>query len=302
MLLIEPCVINYFPETFINQRRTDMEKAKTIIRITGLFILLVSFGFISGNPGHPAGSDSDQTGSKTVQTISKSPQTVSKSAQTKPKPGKTVTKSTQTKSKSVQKSPKPKPVSKSTETGTIRIGTQIWSVSNLNVSTFRNGDSIPEAKSNKEWVAAGESGKSAWCYYNNNPANGPKYGKLYNWFAVNDPRELAPAGWTLASDDDWGKLAFYLGGAGVAGNKMKSYSGWADDNNGTNDSGFTGLPGGYRVENGTFMNMGSIGIWWSTTEGKALTAIDHYLPLSGSLGRSSSPKQRGESVRCIRHQ
>jgi uncharacterized protein (TIGR02145 family) len=298
-----------------------MGKAKMIITITGIFLLLFSYGNMPGNIYYSGGSDSDQTsskpvqqatksaqtGSKSVQTKTKSAQTVSKPAQTGSKPAQTKTKSaqtgtksTQTKSKSVQKTSKSAPVNKSIAPGTVRIGTQTWAVANLNVSTFRNGDSIPEAKTNKEWVEAGESGKPAWCYYNNDPKNGPKYGKLYNWYTVNDPRGLAPAGWTLPSDTDWVKLTYYLGGQGMAGKKIKSTSGWADGNNGTNETGFIGLPGGYRVENGTFLNLGSIATWWSTTESKARTAIDYYLVLSSSFSQSSSPRQRGESIRCLR--
>ena len=101
-------------------------------------------------------------------------------------------------------------------------------------------------------MAAGESGKPSWCWYNNDPKNGPKYGRLYNWYAVNDPRGLAPAGWTLPADGDWTKMMFYLGGQQMAGKKLKSDSGWIDGNIGTNESGFNGLPGGYRVENGNF--------------------------------------------------
>jgi uncharacterized protein (TIGR02145 family) len=179
-------------------------------------------------------------------------------------------------------------------------GTQGWAIANLNVSAFRNGDSIPEAKTNKEWVTAGESGKPAWCYYNNDPANGQKYGKLYNWYAVNDPRGLAPDGWAIASDADWSKLASYLGGPEAAGYKLKSTAGWIDGNNGDNGSGFIGLPGGYRIENGLFKNSGSIATWWSSTESKSANAIDFYLAQSASLGRSSNPKQRGESVRCLK--
>ena len=286
-----------------------------IITISGVFILLFSYGNMSGNIDHPGGSDSDQTSSKSIQAKTKSTQTGSKSVQTKTKPtqpgSKSVqtktkpaqpgSKSTQTKSKSIQESSKSEPDNKSKDFGTVRIGTQTWAVANLNVSTFRNGDSIPEARTNKEWETAGKSGKPAWCYYNNNPANGLKYGKLYNWYAVNDPRELAPVGWTLSNDTDWAKLTYYSGGLEVAGKKMKSTSGWSDGSNGTNETGFIGLPGGYRVENGTFLNSGSIGTWWSSTESKALSAIDYYLALSGSLGRSSSPKQRGESVRCLRN-
>lgn len=283
-----------------------MEKANPIITVTAVFILLFSYGNISGNIDHPGGLNSDQTTSKSVQTQTKSTQTKSTQTATKPVPAKpksaqTVPKTTQTKSKPVQKSSTPAQANKSKDVGIVRIGTQSWAVANLNVSTFRNGDTIPNAKTNKEWVTAGESGKPAWCYYNNDPVNGSKYGKLYNWYAVNDPRGLAPAGWSLPGDADWVKLAYYLGGQGAAGNKMKSTSLWIDGNIGTNETGFTGLPGGYRVENGTFLNLGSIGTWWSSTESKASSAIDFYLSLSGSLGRSSSPKQRGESIRCLRN-
>jgi Fibrobacter succinogenes major domain (Fib_succ_major). len=289
-------------KTFTNNlKKIDMEKAKTIITITGVFILLFSYGNMSGNIDHSGGSNSDQTSSKSIQTKTKSTQTGSKSVQTKTKSAQTGSKSTQTKSKSIQKSSKSEPDNKSKDIGTVRIGTQTWAVANLNVSTFRNGDSIPEARTNKEWVAAGESGKPAWCYYNNDPAIGLKYGKLYNWYAVNDPRELAPVGWTLSSDADYAKLISYLGGPAAAGSKMKSTSRWSDGNNGTNETGFTGFPGGYRVENGTFLNFGSIGIWWSSTESNARSGVDHYLAQSNSLVGSSSPKQRGESVRCLRN-
>jgi len=271
-----------------------MEKAKTLITITGAFVLLFSNGNISGNIDHSDGSNSYLKSSKSVQTKTTSAQTGSKPVQTK-------SKSTQTKSKPTQKSSKSGPDIKSKDFGTVRIGTQTWAVANLNVSTFRNGDSIPEARTSKEWVAACESGKPVWCYYNNDPAIGLKYGKLYNWYAVNDPRGLAPAGWTLSSDADWAKLINYLGGQGVAGSRMKSISGWSEGNIGSNETGFTGFPGGYRVENGAFLNLGSIGTWWSSAESNALSAIDHYLAQSNSLGRSSSPKQRGESVRCLRN-
>jgi uncharacterized protein (TIGR02145 family) len=277
-----------------------MKKDKVTVTIAGVFMLIFSYGYMSDNIGNSVGSNSDQTNPKSVQTKTTT-QTGSKAVQQKAKSTQTGSKSTQTKSKSVSKSSKPVADNKKKDSGTVRIGTQTWALANLNVSTFRNGDSIPEARTNKEWVTAGESGKPAWCYYNNNPANGLKYGKLYNWYAVNDPRGLAPDGWTLSSDSDWATLAKYLGGQGLASKKMKSTSGWSDGNNGTNESGFEGLPGGYRVENGTFLNFGSIGTWWSSTESKSLSAIDHYLALSGSLGRSSSPRQRGESVRCLRN-
>ena len=269
--------------------------------MTGVFVLLFSYGNISGNIDHPGISNSDQVSSKSAQTKTKSTQTGTKSAQTKTKSKQAGSKSAQTKSKTIQNSSKPETENKTKDFGSVKIGTDVWAIANLNVSTFRNGDSIPEARTNKEWTTAGESGKPAWCYYNNDPANGPKYGKLYNWYSVNDPRGLAPAGWSLPGDADWTKLMYYLGGPDASGRKMKNTTGWIDGNIGTNESGFTGLSGGYRIENGTFLNLGSIGTWWSSTESKSSSAIDFYLSLSGSLGRSGSPRQRGESIRCLRN-
>ncbi len=273
---------------------------KKVITATGIFILLFSNGNVSASPDRLSGSYPDMKGLKTVQTQTKSAQKGAKSVQTKTKSAKTGSKTTPVKTKSVQKSPKPETVNKIKDPGTVTIGTQKWAVANLNVSTFRNGDTIPEARTNKEWVAAGDAGKPAWCYYNNEPAKGQKYGKLYNWYAVNDPRGLAPEGWTVASDADWSQLAYFLRGQVGPGFKLKSISGWADGSNGSDEIGFAGLAGGYRIENGSFLNMGGIGTWWSSTESKNLEAYDHFLSLSNSLGSSSTPKQRGESVRCIR--
>ena len=115
------------------------------------------------------------------------------------------------------------------QTGTtksVKIGTQTWTTENLNVSTFRNGYPIMEAKTNEEWNQANENKQPAWCYYENDPKNGAKYGKLYNWYAVNDPRGLAPAGWHVPSDAEWTILSDFLGGESTAGKKMKSLSGW----------------------------------------------------------------------------
>ena len=105
---------------------------------------------------------------------------------------------------------------------TIIIGTQEWMASNLDVATFRNGDLIFEAKSDEEWEKARENKEPAWCYYENDPANGSKYGKLYNWYAVIDSRGLAPVGYKIPSDAELTKLTDFLGGNGVAGTKIKS--------------------------------------------------------------------------------
>ena len=226
---------------------------------------------------------------------------------------------------------------------TVTIGTQTWTTKNLDVATFRNGDAIPQAKTNEEWEAAGENKQPAWCYYENNTANGTKYGKLYNWYAVVDTRGLAPAGYHIPTDEEWTVLSTYLGGEAVAGKKMKSTSGWnsyttggsktcpncanwnaeyrkkvpchtckdtrsvaapkvSHVGNGTNSSGFTGLPGGDRSYNGYFYSVGNYGNWWSASEFNGSFAW--YRKLNGNysgLGRYYfSHKVNGFSVRCVR--
>jgi len=128
---------------------------------------------------------------------------------------------------------------------------------------------------NEEWVKAGSANQAAWCYYGNNPENGKKYGKLYNWFAVNDKRGIAPDGWHAASDSEWSVLISTLGGEKNAPTKMKSISGWEDSSNGTNINGFSAFPSGYRNFNGAF--------------GYSVTVT-----------RDIDKKQVGFSVRCIK--
>jgi uncharacterized protein (TIGR02145 family) len=186
---------------------------------------------------------------------------------------------------------------------TVTIGTQVWMTKNLNVDKFRNGDPIPQAKTNEEWYNAGVNRQPAWCYYNNDPANGTKYGKLYNWFAVNDPRDLAPEGWHVPSDAEWTKLGDYLGGKSFAGGKMKSTTGWDEPNtDATNSSGWSGLPGGYRGSNGSFNGIGSYGYWWSSTEYSTDYAWYRFLYYNyGDVIRlPNSSKPVGYSVRCVR--
>jgi len=181
------------------------------------------------------------------------------------------------------------------------IGTQVWMTKNLNVSTFRNGDPIPQAKTNEEWEKAGENKEPAWCYYENDPANGAKYGKLYNWYAVSDSRGLAPVGYHIPSDAEWTLLTDYLGGSENAGAKMKSKQGWAEDGNGTNSSGFSGLPVGYRYYNGTFNLIGLYGGWWSFSEYDTDSAWTRFLGYGvGFVARSGYDKGGGFSVRCLR--
>jgi uncharacterized protein (TIGR02145 family) len=216
---------------------------------------------------------------------------------------------------------------------TVTIGAQVWMAANLNVSTFRNGDLIPQATSDAEWKAAGENKQPAWCYYDNDAKNGTKYGKLYNWYAVNDPRGLAPVGYHVPTNEEWTILTDFLGGEYVAGTKMKSTSGWESygckrcvggsaefkktctackgtqsnstmpfSGNGSNISGFTGLPGGLRFNWGSFSSLGNFGYWWSASEKVTVYAYFRGLGLYGDgLFRNlDGIKEEGFSVRCLR--
>ena len=181
------------------------------------------------------------------------------------------------------------------------IGNQVWMSENLNVENFRNGDAIPNAKTKEDWINAGQNRKPAWCYYNNDPSNSSKYGKLYNWYAVNDLRGLAPEGWHIPSDYEWTILIDHLGGKFDAGKKMKSTSGWNENGNGTNESGFAGMPGGYRSSEGDFWHDGTKGYWWASSEGSASSALSRYLNnFNNEVWNPNSGKIKGFSVRCIR--
>ena len=187
---------------------------------------------------------------------------------------------------------------KSVAEGEVAIGNQIWISKNLNVNTYRNGDVIPEVQDQEAWE---NLTTGAWCYYENNTANSTTYGKLYNWYAVNDPRGLAPNGYHIPSDDEWMILTTYLGGKLVAGTKMKSTTGWKNNGNGTNTSGFSGLPGGCRFLTGHFGTIDSYGNWWSSSEDDAIEAWDRSLNSNYVyVYRNASHKLYGFSVRCIR--
>ncbi|MBM3452329.1 MAG: hypothetical protein FJX84_04205 [Bacteroidetes bacterium] len=174
------------------------------------------------------------------------------------------------------------------------IGNQIWMTENLKVKRYRNGDIIPQIQDPLQWS---ESTTGAWCYYENDTSKGV----LYNWHAVNDSRGLAPVGHHIPSDAEWTILTDFLGGEDAAGTKMKSTSGWEEDGNGTNSSGFSGLPGGYRYYNGTFTNIGYYGCWWSSMEGSTTNAWDRSLICTiGYVYRNYNDKRVGVSVRCLR--
>ena len=180
----------------------------------------------------------------------------------------------------------------------VKIGRQTWTTKNLDVTKYRNGDVIPEVKDAAVWV---NLTTGAWCYYENKAENGAKYGKLYNWYAVNDPRGLAPKGYVIPNDAEWTMLTDYLGAK--AGIKMKTRIGWKNNGNGTNESGFEALPGGGRAEElGHFYNIGAFGYWWSSSELNTDYALFRNLNFNKGDGTRGNFKfkEAGISVRCIK--
>lgn len=182
---------------------------------------------------------------------------------------------------------------------TVKIREQWWMAENLKVKHYRNGDAIPNVTDNKAWV---NLKKGAYCRYDNDEAKAETFGNLYNWYAVNDPRCLAPKGWHVPSYAEWQKLVDYLGVSSVYGGKMKETAHWSGPNTGaTNESGFSALPGGYCGYNGNFFFIGRHALFWSSTESNrdnAWTWTLHYD--NSAVYFSSLDKRSGFSVRCVR--
>lgn len=179
----------------------------------------------------------------------------------------------------------------------VRIGKQIWQKKDLATGFYRNGDKIPEVRDPNKWA---NLTTGAWCYYNNDPKNG----KLYNWYAVHDPRGLAPKGWHIPTDNDWTNLTNFLGGYEIAGGKLKEVgtANWQAPNaDATNSTGFTALPGGTRFYLGQYFDAGGYGYWWSSTEASDGAAFYRYLTyFYGAISGGSDYKTNGFSVRCVR--
>lgn len=196
----------------------------------------------------------------------------------------------------------------------VQIGEQVWMSRNLDVTHYRNGDPIPYIPDSADWV---NLKTGAWCYFGNLAEHDSAFGKLYNWYAVNDPRGLAPKGWKIPSDDDWNELELYLGQdpefvnkIGFRGNPIAQkicggydywYEGKLRDHPEFNITGFNGLPGGARGYDGVFYDFHFFVYWWTSTEYNDRQAyrrrIKHeYLDIS----RFHDQKDRAFSVRCIK--
>jgi uncharacterized protein (TIGR02145 family) len=193
----------------------------------------------------------------------------------------------------------------------IKIGTQTWMAENLKTTRYNDGSLIPLITDAALWGTASTNGAPGYCWYNapNETSNLIAFGALYNWYAIdtlsNGNKNVCPVGWHVPIDGEWTTLTTYLGGEGVAGGKMKEagLAHWLTPNGGaTNESGFAGLPGGNRSNNGTFYNGGgNPGYWWSSTEFNATGAWSRYLfNFNGNVYRNGINKGFGFSVRCLR--
>ncbi|MFN5372579.1 MAG: FISUMP domain-containing protein, partial [Bacteroidia bacterium] len=184
----------------------------------------------------------------------------------------------------------------------IKIGQQIWSLNNLNTDRFRNGDTIPEVKSNSAWVLAGENKQPAWCYYDNNSMHGESYGKLYNWYAVADSRGLCPAGWHVPNNAEWAALGETLGGNDKAAEQLNQLSikeGRSSDSNGRR---FNSFPGGIRLSNGRFDYLGNDSYWWTVSDNSSKEGVNRYiLHDSSEINKATYYlKSNAHSVKCIK--
>lgn len=184
----------------------------------------------------------------------------------------------------------------------VKIGNKHWTAKNLDVSHYRNGDPIPQVQDSATWA---NLTTGAWCYYENKTENGAVYGKLYNWYAVTDPRGIAPTGWHVPTQNEWKSMIDTLGGPSVAGGKLKSTTLWNSPNTGaTNSSGFTALPGGQRYANwSTFAMKGDWGTWWTSTKADPAAPVAFYFYLTNGsqevLVDTYYEIQYGYSIRLI---
>ncbi len=185
---------------------------------------------------------------------------------------------------------------------TVQIGNQCWMKENLKVRNYKNGTAIPNITVNSTWISLSTGAR---CWYNNDSATyAATYGALYNWFAVDNINGLCPTGWHVPTDAEWTILTDFLGGESVAGGPLKETdtTHWNSPNTGaTNSSGFTALPGGYRVyNNGNFSNFADFGYWWSSTSSSSTEAWRRMMGyFHSTVHRYNTDKNHGYSVRCV---
>ncbi len=186
---------------------------------------------------------------------------------------------------------------------TVVIGTQEWMAENLRSSKYLNGDIISKVADSTLWANANFG---AYCWYvNDSTANEQPYGKLYNWYAVNDGRSICPSGWHIPAIAEFTVLTDFLGGDLLAGGKMKEagFNHWSTPNTAaTNASGFTGLPAGSRNPISIFQSIHFSGIFWSTSESSSTSA--EHLNLNYATGLvqvNDNNKRFGFSVRCLKN-
>jgi uncharacterized protein (TIGR02145 family) len=191
----------------------------------------------------------------------------------------------------------------------VTIGTQVWMAENLKTTKYNDGTPIPNTTDNTTWAALTTG---AYSDYSNTPSNSTTYGRLYNWYVVdnnaatkvasNGGKNVCPTSWHIPTDAEWTTLTTYLGGESVAGGKLKDTTHWTTPNIGaTNETGFTALPGGGRDTNGAFYNIGNNGYWWSSSEGSTTYALSRYMYYgTTNVSRYNDFMQYGFSVRCVR--
>jgi uncharacterized protein (TIGR02145 family) len=189
----------------------------------------------------------------------------------------------------------------------VKIGCQCWTKENLKTTSYADGSAITEKNDSAAWCQNYYSGSltPAWCYYNQDMANNANYGKLYNWYAVADPRNVCPAGWHVPSVNELTTLADFLGGQAGSGSKMKTTTLWSNSNgNATNSSGFSATPGGYRYSFSPFEFVGINGYWWTSSSSSTSNPLSFCLRLQGNSDDAyidgSEDKSMGFSIRCIK--
>ena len=188
-----------------------------------------------------------------------------------------------------------------TDNNNVLIGEDEWMTENLSVKKFNNGALIPEAKTDAEWLKAGQDKTAAWCYQNNDPTNGEKFGIMYNYYAVSDPRGIIPDGFHLSTDTEWNNLLNTVGGADKAAGKLKDPVFWGGKVKDSN-LGFNARPGGLRIFDGSFSNVDRSIYYWTSTEESVLTQFYYRIQTENDqVDRNYGFVNYGMYLRCVKN-